>query len=110
MEMFEVTEEWFNNNRDCIPGLNRMQANALGEKYPLLSGWKKRCVGKLITMEQKKAYEDAKGNTYAVLKQAKKQEKQVKKLKSLTVDVEVARLELEIAEIKSKLNKLKKGG
>ena len=43
-EFFTITEEWFNSNRDCVGGLHRPQAEALGEKYPLKKGWKQRVV------------------------------------------------------------------
>lgn len=102
-EFFTITEEWFNSNRDCIGGLNRPQAEALGEKYLLKKGWKQRIVGKQITTEQKIAYEDAKGLVYAVRKEINKQAKRKRVLAS---QKETLELELEVAKIRSKLKKL----
>ena len=57
--MFVITKEWFDSNRDFISGLNRAQAEAIGEAYPLKKGWKDRVIGKEITLEQKENYEKA---------------------------------------------------
>ena len=78
--MFVITKEWFDSNRDFISGLNRAQAEAIGETYPLKKGWKERVLGKVITLEQKKAYEDAKGLVYAVRKKKVKTSREMKSL------------------------------
>ncbi len=102
--MFVITKEWFDSNRDFISGLNRAQAEAIGETYPLKKGWKERVLGKVITLEQKKAYEDAKGLVYAV---RKKKVKTSREMKSLLLQKEALELELEIAKMKLDLQNLK---
>lgn len=103
--MFVITKEWFDSNRDFISGLNRAQAEAIGEGYPLKKGWKERVIGKEITLEQKQNYENAKGCVYSV---RKKKVKSARTLKSLVAEKEVLDLQLEIARMKVELKKLNK--
>lgn len=101
-EYFVITEGWFNSNGDHISGLNRAQAEAVGERYPLKSGWKTRIVGKVITLEQKIAYEKAKGLTYAVKKQQKKTKNLLAKKETLELELEIAKMQLQLKKLKKK--------
>lgn len=103
--MFVITKEWFDSNRDFVNGLNRPQAEAIGEKYPLKKGWKERVLGKEITFEQKLLFENAKGMVYSV---RKNKVKNSRKLKNLNSDKEVLELQLEIAQLKLELLQLSK--
>ena len=103
--MFVITKEWFDSNRDFIAGLNRAQAEAVGEAYPLKKGWKERVVGKVISLEQKQNYEDSKGCVYSV---RKKKVKSARTLKSLESEKEVLELQLKIAKMKLELKNLNK--
>lgn len=103
--MFVITKEWFDSNRDFIAGLNRAQAEAIGEAYPLKKGWKDRVIGKEITLEQKENYEKLKGCVYSV---RKKKAKAARSLKSLEAEKEVLELQLEIARMKVQLKKFNK--
>lgn len=103
--MFVITKEWFDSNRDFIAGLNRAQAEAIGEAYPLVKGWKERVIGKNITLEQKENYEKLKGCVYSV---RKKKIKSSRTMKSLESEKEVLELQLEIARMKVELKKLNK--
>ena len=103
--MFVITKEWSDSNRDFIAGLNRAQAEAVGEAYPLKKGWKERVVGKVISLEQKQNYEDSKGCVYSV---RKKKVKSARTLKSLESEKEVLELQLKIAKMKLELKNLNK--
>lgn len=104
---FIVSAQWFDNNRDCYAGLNRSQAQAIGEAYPLKKGWRERILGKEITLEQKESFEAAKGLVYRVKKELIKSKRSSKifsaQKESLTLEVEVAKLRLELNEVKKKL-------
>lgn len=104
--MFVITQEWFNSNRDCLTGLNRAQAEAIGEKYPLKKGWRTRVVGEVISEEQKTTFEQSKGLVYSV---RKKLSKSAKQKKVLLVQKENLELQLEIAKLQQELKKVKKG-
>ena len=103
--MFVITKEWFDSNRDFVAGLNRAQAEAVGEAYPLKKGWKERVVGKVISLEQKQNYENNKGCVYSV---RKKKVKSARTLKSLVAEKEVLEMQIEIARMKVELKKLNK--
>lgn len=105
--MFVITKEWFDSNRDFIAGLNRAQAEAIGEAYPLKKGWKDRVIGKEITLEQKENYEKLKGCVSSV---RKKKAKAARSLKSLEAEKEVLELQLEIARMKVQLKKFEQEG
>jgi len=106
-DIFVVSEVWFNTNRDCLTGLNRSQAEAIGESYPLKKGWRKRVIGKEITISQKESFEAAKGLVYRVKKELVKNKRNNRIFNSqketLTLEVEVAKLRLELKELKNKM-------
>lgn len=106
IDVFVITKEWFNANRDCLSGLNRAQAEAIGEKYPLKKGWRTRVLGEVISEEQKIAFEQAKGLVQAVRKKLNEGAKQKKILTShkenLELQLQIAKLQKEIKRIKKK--------
>jgi len=101
---FRVTKEWFNSNRDHVSGLNRAQAEAVGESYPLRTGWKTRIVGKEITLLQKQNFESSKGLVSKVRKELTKNNRSIKIFSSdkeiLNLEIEVAKLRLELIQLK----------
>ena len=56
-EHFEVTSSWLDKNKTAAGGYTRKQVEAIGLKWPLVSGWKREIVGKVITCQQAAEFE-----------------------------------------------------
>lgn len=55
--MFTVTAEWLSQYKTPRGGYIYQQIRAIGVDWPLVSGWKKRAVGTVITDDQRKVFE-----------------------------------------------------
>ena len=56
MESFVITKHWIKaNTNNCTPTKNQMKA--IGESYPLRSGWLEKLIGKEISAEAKVKFE-----------------------------------------------------
>lgn len=55
--MFTVTREWMDAYRSPRGGYTAIQLRQLDEFFPLKKGWKNRCIGKVITEQQKLIFE-----------------------------------------------------
>jgi len=60
-----VTEEWLRTNMNGGIGVTAKQVKALGISYPPKKGWLRNLIGKEITDEQARAFEEGKGITTA---------------------------------------------
>lgn len=57
VQMFTVTAEWLNQYKTPRGGYLYQQVRAIGVDWPLVSGWKTRAVGTVITDDQRKVFE-----------------------------------------------------
>ena len=59
--MFEVTEKWIESCKTSNGGFTRIQVESLGFGWPPVKGWKKKAVGKMISLDDKKIFESKYG-------------------------------------------------
>lgn len=55
--MFTVTSEWLEKYKTPNGGFLYQQVTAIGVNWPLVSGWKTRVIGKVISEEQRQVFE-----------------------------------------------------
>ena len=80
--MFIVTKEWMVAHKSPKGGFYACQTKALGEYYPLTSGWFDRCIGKEITDAQKRVFEAgaiSKSHARKVAKETRKAKRNLEK-------------------------------
>lgn len=66
--MFEVSAEWVRSYQSVKGGWNRAQLEILGVKWPPSSGWVIQVVGRLISDEDKRRFEQLQGQTLKLRK------------------------------------------
>ena len=98
--MFKITKEWFDSNRDYNCAINRAQAQALGLGYPPKRGWRKKIIGKEITLQQKESFEKNKGLTYEVYKSRIDCNRESLMLED---QIKVAELRLQLAKLEEEI-------
>lgn len=60
---FRITKAWLIENKTPKGGWKRKQVEAIGLRWPLVSGWQDRMAGVLITDAQRRAFESFGGCT-----------------------------------------------
>ncbi len=96
---FIVNKHWLDTNKTPKGGYTKVQIEALGFKFSNCKGWLKKVLGKHITAEMKKRFEDG---AFEGRKDREEIAANRKELNKLTQELEILKLKEEIENLKRK--------